>query len=183
MKKGLIYLLAIIFMSGGIIPGKRFVNLSAAEERDDDGDGEKERGPRNPILLAFDTMVGVDGPYKGSTNPIRGVNGGGAPWVISEGKGLLKADGSLRIKVRGLVIPIAPFNGANPAASFRAIVSCLTTDDGGNAVVKNIQSGLFPANTLGDSHIKEKLDLPTPCIAPIIFVTSAGGAWFSATGH
>jgi len=26
------------------------------------------------------------------------------------------------------------------------------------------------------------LELPQPCIAPIVFVTSPGGAWFSITG-
>jgi hypothetical protein len=26
------------------------------------------------------------------------------------------------------------------------------------------------------------VDLPSPCIAPIVFVTSPNGAWFAATG-
>ena len=46
-------------------------------------------------VLKFDTMVGVDGPFVGSSNPIRGVNGGGLPWQIAKGKGELESDGSL----------------------------------------------------------------------------------------
>ena len=34
----------------------------------------------------------------------------------------------------------------------------------------------------GDAEIEAKLDLPNPCIAPIIFVTSPTGSWFSVTG-
>lgn len=35
-------------------------------------------------ILEFDTMVGVSGPFVGSSNPIRGINGGGLPWDIEE---------------------------------------------------------------------------------------------------
>ena len=30
--------------------------------------------------------------------------------------------------------------------------------------------------------ISDTIVLPQPCIAPIVFVTSPGGAWFAATG-
>ena len=33
-----------------------------------------------------------------------------------------------------------------------------------------------------DALIDEVLDLPDPCIAPIVFVTSPTGAWFAVTG-
>ncbi len=58
-------------------------------------DGEK--------ILQFDTMVGVPRPYTGSENPIRGVAGGGLPWVVESAKGELRTDGSLKILVEGLV--------------------------------------------------------------------------------
>jgi hypothetical protein len=41
---------------------------------------------------------------------------------------------------------------------------------------------LFPASPAGDSHIRDTVALPSPCVAPIVFVTSPTGAWFSATG-
>jgi hypothetical protein len=34
----------------------------------------------------------------------------------------------------------------------------------------------------GNAKVEAQLTLPQPCIAPIVFVTSAGGAWFAATG-
>ena len=55
-------------------------------------------------VLKASTMVGVSGPYVGATNPIRGVNGGGVAWAIDEGKVVLGADGSLEVKVEGLVL-------------------------------------------------------------------------------
>jgi len=35
----------------------------------------------------------------------------------------------------------------------------------------------------GDAKIEADIVLPTPCIAPIVFVTSPGGDWFAATGQ
>jgi hypothetical protein len=40
-----------------------------------------------------------------------------------------------------------------------------------------------PATTTGDAEIGAKVTLPSPCFAPIVFVTSGGGAWFAATGR
>ena len=37
-------------------------------------------------VLKADTLAGVSGPYVGSANPIRGVNGGGVAWNIAKGK-------------------------------------------------------------------------------------------------
>jgi hypothetical protein len=38
-------------------------------------------------VLEFDTMAGVVRPFTGAANAIRGVNGGGLPWVIRAGPG------------------------------------------------------------------------------------------------
>ena len=34
----------------------------------------------------------------------------------------------------------------------------------------------------GDMHFNEWLTLPSPCLTPVIFVTSTGGGWFATTG-
>ena len=130
-------------------------------------------------ILRFQTMVGVQPPYTGAANRIRGVPGGGAPWDIADAKGELRADGEIDIKVRGLVLTRT---GANPVPNFRAIVSCLSTDENGLPVTVNVQTGLFPADENGDCLIADQVDLPDPCIAPIVFVTSPTGSWFAATG-
>jgi hypothetical protein len=40
----------------------------------------------------------------------------------------------------------------------------------------------FPATPDGDATIEATVDLPEPCIAPVVFVTSPTNAWFAATG-
>lgn len=145
---------------------------------------------RGPATIAkFSTMTPVTGPYVGATNPIRGVPGGGLPWIITAATGSLKSDGHLRVRVRGLVLadqaPVPPaLQGVNPFADFQAIVSCQTIGAGGTATITNVSTAEFPASTTGNSNIKATLTLPQPCIAPIVFVTSpgAGASWFAATG-
>ena len=34
----------------------------------------------------------------------------------------------------------------------------------------------------GDAHVNQWLTLPSPCLAPVVFFTSAGGAWFAVSG-
>ena len=138
-------------------------------------------------VLKFDTMAPVTGPYVGSANPIRGLNGGGLPWMITAGNGVLKQDGRLVLHVRGLVLanhaPVPPaLQGTNPITSFRAIVSCQTISSG-SAAVSNVRTDPFPASSEGNADVETAVALPSPCIAPIVFVTSPGGAWFAATGN
>ena len=145
---------------------------------------------KSPTIFEFDSMVGVPKPYTGSANPIRGVNGGGLPWVIAFGKGELKADGKLEVKVQGLVLdPNDPDviasgrAGTNPSATFRVLVSCMSKDAAGAAVVANVLTDPFPASPTGNAKVEARVALPSPCIGPIIFVTNGGGtSWFAATG-
>jgi hypothetical protein len=61
------------------------------------------------------------------------------------------------------------------------VVSCLTAD----GPIENVSTDAFPATTglgAGDARVDVRLDLPDPCIAPIILVTSPAGPWFAATG-
>jgi hypothetical protein len=141
-------------------------------------------GAKTNRVLAFDVMTPVVAPYTGSTNAIRGVNGGGVPWELHSGRGWLTAGGSLKVEVEGLVLASSH---SNPIGSFKAIVSCQTIVDGAAQVV-NVATGTFTATTGlasaggGNADIEAQVSLPQPCIAPIIFVTSGGGSWFAATG-
>jgi hypothetical protein len=85
--------------------------------------------PGPVTIVKFTTMTPVTGPYVGTASPIRGVPGGGLPWIITAGTGSLKRDGHLRVRVRGLVLadqaPVPPaLRGVNPVPDFQAIVSC-----------------------------------------------------------
>lgn len=150
-------------------------------------------------VFEFERLTGVPRPYTGATNAIRGVPGGGLPWVVSKkGEAKLLENGLLRVEVEGLVfdpndavVISRGLAGQNTVASFKAIVSCQTvqqTDAGPVAAVVNVETGLFPATTGpaseggGDATIEQMVTLPQPCIAPIVFVTSPAGAWFAASG-
>lgn len=141
-------------------------------------------------ISEFDTMIGVPRPYTGATNAIRGVPGGGLPWVVSFAEGELKANGKIEVTVEGLVLDpndavvnsVPGRAGTNPSPNFKVIVSCLSKDAAGNPTTVNVSTGLFPADAAGNAQIEDTVSLPTPCIAPIIFVTNPGGSWFAATG-
>jgi hypothetical protein len=138
-------------------------------------------GAKTSRLLAFDVMTGVPAAYTGATNPIRGINGGGVPWLIHSGRGTLTTGGALKVEVEGLVVASS---GSNPSSTFRAVVSC----QNGAGGVTNVTTAAFPATTGlasaggGNADIEAQVTLPTPCIAPIVFVTSPGGSWFASTG-
>ena len=138
-------------------------------------------------VLEFDVMAPVSEPFTGATNAIRGVPGGGLPWEIDAAKGELRDDGRLEVDVEGLVLarraPVpAALQGTNPIPSLKAIVSCLTSHDG-VAATMNVSTVLVPASSSGDAKIEASVELPSPCLAPIVFVTSPTGAWFAVTGR
>ena len=138
-------------------------------------------GEGNPILT-FNTMTPVTGPFVGTANPIRGINGGGLPWMIANGNGVLHADGKVDVNVHGLVLAAGPNAGTNPVPTFRAVVSCLSISSG-NPTTVNVSTDPFPATTTGNAHIHARVTLPSPCIAPIVFVTTPTGAWLAVTGN
>jgi hypothetical protein len=139
----------------------------------DQGDHQK--------VLELKSMAGVVPPYTGAANPIRGVAGAGAPWRIDAADGKLRSDGDLEVEVEGLVLVNT---GTNPQPAFRAVVSCLSID-GGLPVTVNRVTDPFPATTSGDAEFEGNVSLPSPCFAPIVFVTTGAGdppRWFSVTG-
>ena len=106
---------------------------------------------------------------------IAGVTGAGHAWSVKNGRAKLFADGRVDLHVHGLVL--FP-EGTQPAANVRVVVSC---NGGGAGNV--IQSGLVPlSQPKGDAHFNARLTLPSPCLAPTIFVTSPGGTWFAVSG-
>jgi hypothetical protein len=141
---------------------------------------------KGPKVLKFNSMVGVPAGLTGAQSqaPLRGINGGGLPWTIGEASGELRENGHLEISVQGLVLAAGANTGSNPVATFRATVSCVSS----TGAFINVQTEPFPATTGpasaggGNAEIETDVQLPQPCIAPIIFVTNNNGAWFAATG-
>ena len=138
-------------------------------------------------ILQFNTMVGVPPLLTGAQSqaPLRGISGGGIPWMVGSAQGSLSASGKLKVSVEGLVFAAGPNTGSNTVAQFRALVSCVNAD----GTFSNILTDPVPATVGsaasggGDAEIETTVALPHPCIAPIVFVTSPGGSWFAATGY
>lgn len=161
-----------------------------------DAQARAEKNQFGKALFEFETLTGAPRPYAGggAEAAIRGVPAGGLPWVIDRGEAKLRRDSTLEVEVEGLVFdPADPtviergLAGRNTVAQFKAIVSCQTVV-GGAAAVVNVSTALVPATVGlaseggGNARIKEVLALPSPCIAPIVFVTSPAGSWFAASG-
>ncbi len=110
-----------------------------------------------------------DGPV------LSGVRPGGAPWAIDRGDAKVRADGRIRVRVRGLVIPTPPQNGTNPVTGIAATVFC-----GGTAVGTTAAA---PFSTAGDARIDVTLaaPLPRPCLAPSVLLNPAPGGVVNAT--
>lgn len=126
-------------------------------------------------------------PYTVPANTIRGITGGGLPWELDSGNVNLRANGRLHVDVKGLVLarraPVpAAKQGTMPFTQLRAIVSCLTTPDGVTPTTDNISTDLFDVTPTGDGHLDATVALPSPCFAPIVFVTAPTGMWFASTG-
>lgn len=144
--------------------------------------------PGKKLVLSFKTMYGVAGSFLGETNPVRGVNGDELPWILKSAKGKLFSDGRLIIRIRGLVFPVDPsvpenLRGTNDETQFRALVSCLT-EESGAVVEQNVVTEGFPATVKGNSDIVAQIELPRPCVAPIVMVLAGSeDKWFSMTGY
>jgi hypothetical protein len=139
-------------------------------------------------ILDFHAMAPVTGAFVGTTNPIRNVPGGGAPWSLVHADGTLRSDGSLSINVFGLVLandPSVPANmrNVNPQSSFVGIVSCQSVSSSGAPMVVNVTTPPAPATPAGISQITATVQLPTPCLAPVVFVGSTAGNWFAVSGR
>jgi hypothetical protein len=140
------------------------------------------------LIIGFHTMYGVDGPFVGTAHPIRDISGDDLPWEVTHFvRGGLTTEGHLSLVVRGLVFkddPSVPpeLRGKNDEANFRGAVSCLTESEETVRTVNVITAG-FPATVTGNSDINAKIELPNPCVAPIVFVLAGEeNKWFAVTG-
>jgi hypothetical protein len=138
-------------------------------------------------LLDFHEMAPVTSPFVGTANPIRGVAGGALPWALGHADGTLRSDGALEVSVFGLVLANDPSvpegqRNTNPNSSFVAIVSCQSVVGGAPKEV-NVTTPPAPATPAGDARIQATVQLPTPCLAPVVFVAGTNGAWFAMTGR
>jgi hypothetical protein len=137
-------------------------------------------------ILSFETMYGVDDAFVDSKE-IRRVQGDELPWAVGSAAGFLTVGGHLKVSVRGIVFThdeeVPPeLRGINDEETFRALVSCLVSENGKIRTV-NVTTAGFPATRTGNADIDAHVHLPGDCVAPIIFIMSGSeDHWFAVTG-
>jgi hypothetical protein len=131
--------------------------------------GDRHGGDRGKAVL--DESLA---PSQTTDPTFHGVAPGGAPWVLNRGEVKLKGTGRLELRVRGLVIPVAPGNGTpGPVTTISASLYCgadteTTAADTTQAV---------PISRSGDARIRDdSFTVPATCLAPVILVHPNGDA-------
>src|SRR5881628_3737979 len=103
-------------------------------------------------------------------NDVRGVQPGGAPWVIRRFEAKVKENGDIRAEGRGLILAGSDAIGtAGPVTMVAATVFC------GSDTPHN--SGGHPLAADGDFKIKDTLSPtpPDPCTSPVLLIRNFAG--------
>ncbi len=109
-------------------------------------------------------------------NVVRGVNPPGQLWRIADLRADVKADGSVKVRGRGLLLAGGNGIGGNAGQSVRATLLCEVA----NPVLRD--TGLVPLELNGDFRIDDVLNPapPADCASPVLLIRNPGGAWFAA---
>jgi hypothetical protein len=150
-----------------------------AARKDDGHEGQGEDGEQQGRLLLASTLA----PSVPADPAIHGVAAGGLPWVLEHGSVRLTRDGSIRIVLEGLVIPIAhgtfPAGSALPVTTVSASLYCAPDASAAAATTQAV-----PISATGNATIAETITVPATCLAPIVLVHPNGGAaaYIAASG-
>ena len=128
----------------------------------------------DPKLLHNEPLVGI----ATARQVVRGVPGGGVPWVVAEGsRAKLDADGELRVKVKGLVFAPGTSNAGTRGTVDQVFASVVCADG------RLVDTGSVPLSLAGDAKIEEDVTLPSGCADPIVLVRITGaGRWIAEAG-
>jgi hypothetical protein len=112
-------------------------------------------------------------------NFVRGVQPPGQIWVIADLRADVKADGSIKVRGRGLLLGGGNGIGGNANASVFATLIC---EAAAPFTTRNTTPTGVPLEPNGDFRIDDKLDpAPFDCASPVLLIRSAAnGAWFAA---
>ncbi len=105
-----------------------------------------------------------------------GVSPGGAPWVVDHNSSVrVGDDGRVDVKIRGLVLTSTGQNSPT-ITTVTASVVC-----NGAAVALTDPA---PIGLAGDARIRDRVDLPEPCLAPAVLVhpSSVTARYIAANG-
>jgi hypothetical protein len=132
----------------------------------------QERGDRTVLSTSLAPSVPTD-------PTLLGAMAGNVPWVLRSGAARLRSDGRLVVRIRGLVIPTAPFTGTTgPVKTVSASLYC----GGNNTPVGTSNS--FPISTDGNARITANFTLPAKCQIPALLIhpNGANTAYIATSG-
>lgn len=151
---------ALALLSIGALGGAAVTAVGAAA----DGGHGGRHGGRTLFASSLAPSVPAD-------DAIHGAMPGAAPWVIRRGEVRLRQDGRLRVRIEGLVIPVAPANGTpGPVMSVSAGLYC------GSSGTAAASTGTAPISRAGDAQIDARLTLPAKCPGAVVLVHPNGNA-------
>jgi hypothetical protein len=114
------------------------------------------------------------------TDPaLLGATAGGVPWVLQSSEAKLRADGRLRVRIRGLLIPSGPGAGTTgPVKTVSVSLYCA-----GNSTPVGT-SDAVPLSSAGDARIETTVMLPAKCQIPALLVHPNGalGVYIASSG-
>jgi hypothetical protein len=143
------------------------------------------------VLARFEGGVGVipvqnvagavnpDGTFPNVTqNVVRGVLPGAGPWRIGDLHAVVRTDGRITVRGRGLLLASGNSIGRNANQSVFATLICETAAP----FVKHNTSFSVPLDPSGDFQLDDTLvAVPPACPSPVLLIrNAAAGVWFAA---
>lgn len=133
----------------------------------------------HPVSNAVGT-ANADGSFPNVTrNIVRGVSPAGQIWIIADLRAKVKADGSIRVDGRGLLLAGGNAIGTNANASVFATLIC---EVAAPFVERNTDAVGVALEPNGDFRIDGILSsAPNGCASPVLLIRNAtNGTWFAA---
>ena len=123
-----------------------------------------------PTLATAQTVESVN------RNIVRGVQPPGQLWRIADLRADVKADGSIKVRGRGLLLAGGNGIGGNAGQSVRATLICEVA----NPILHD--TNLVPLELNGDFRIDDVLNPAPPavCTSPVLLIRNPAGSWFAA---
>ena len=123
-----------------------------------------------PTLATAQTVESVN------RNIVRGVQPPGQLWRIADLRADVKADASIKVRGRGLLLAGGNGIGGNAGQSVRATLICEVA----NPILHD--TNLVPLELNGDFRIDDVLNPAPPavCTSPVLLIRNPAGSWFAA---
>lgn len=114
-----------------------------------------------------------------SRNVVRGVNPPGQLWTIADLMADVKADGSIKIRGKGLLLSGGNNIGTNANQSVLATLIC---EAAAPFTLRNTSPAGVPLAPNGNFRIDDVLQPapPSDCASPVLLIRNLSGVWFAA---